>query len=212
MDLILNSIIAHFGTHLETLYRYGQNGLPQSHLSEIHLLAVVSDGDSVLKPYRKPWFKTVHSLKLFTRSELESSLDVFPLEFLDMKRDRALLFGDDLLAHMEVSVQNVRHQVEYLLRSSLLQLRQTGVLAPSKQTYLISTITGDIVRSLRGLLNTMNGLSLVTSHSVLTEVEKWAQMKLPWLTQAILEPTGHRVDSLGFRQELVALIEKIDSL
>jgi hypothetical protein len=66
---------------------------------------------------------------VLTESQITRSLDVFPAEFLDLQARRALLAGDDVLARLEVSLANLRHQCEYELRSKLVGLRQAFLLA-----------------------------------------------------------------------------------
>lgn len=61
---------------------------------------------------------------LFTEKRLREAGDVFPIEMLDMLQARKVLLGDDVLEGMEVSRENLRHQVEFELRSKLLKLRE----------------------------------------------------------------------------------------
>jgi hypothetical protein len=64
-----------------------------------------------------------------TASTLRDSADVFPIDFLDLKQQRALLTGDDVLATLEVPLGNLRHQCEYELRSRFIGLRQAFLRA-----------------------------------------------------------------------------------
>src|SRR5205823_8787058 len=61
---------------------------------------------------------------VLTESQIRTSLDVFPLEFLDLHERRSLLAGEDVLAGLEIARHNLRHQCEYELRSKLVGLRQ----------------------------------------------------------------------------------------
>lgn len=65
----------------------------------------------------------------FTVSELENAVDVFPIEFHDMTEAHKVLYGRDVLAGLSISGQYLRHQVEYELRSKLLQLRRQYIPA-----------------------------------------------------------------------------------
>lgn len=60
----------------------------------------------------------------FTVNELKTSSDVFPIEFHQMEKGYVVLFGKDILADVEVSDKNLRHQIEYELRSKLIRLRR----------------------------------------------------------------------------------------
>jgi len=60
----------------------------------------------------------------FSASEIADSSDVFPIEFIDMSRNRRVLAGRDPLEGIDVSRANLRHQVEYELRGKLIRLRR----------------------------------------------------------------------------------------
>jgi len=65
----------------------------------------------------------------FTVEELKTAADVFPIEFHNMERARKVLYGRDVLAGLEVSDENLRHQTEYELRSKLIRLRREYIPA-----------------------------------------------------------------------------------
>jgi hypothetical protein len=56
--------------------------------------------------------------------ELRSSADTFPIEFHDIRERHSILFGEDLVADIEIHSTYYRAQVEHELRSKLLRLRQ----------------------------------------------------------------------------------------
>ena len=66
---------------------------------------------------------------LLTRSQIEKSLDVFAIEWLDMKERHLLLAGDDVLATFEVPRTWLRLQCEHELRGKHIQLRQAYLLS-----------------------------------------------------------------------------------
>lgn len=81
-----------------------------------------------LKKCRKhlhQWRKNAIVVPLFLDpAYLRSSTDVFPIEFLDMKERYRLLYGQDFLRDMEVSLGNLRFQCEQELKGKVLRLRQ----------------------------------------------------------------------------------------
>lgn len=212
MNTVTQSIVAHFGESLDALYRYGRQQLPRFRSEEVHLLAVVSDTDILLKDYKVPFLKKIHSLQVFTSAELNQSLDVFPLEFLDMKLDRELIVGTDGLASVEVAIHNVRHQAEFCLRSTILRLRQAALLAPKEQKGVVGVSTSDVVRALRGLLNMRNGTSLKTPDEVVAEIEQWVSKPFPVLRHLLASAKPGDVDFSAYRKEIEFLVERIDSL
>ena len=78
----------------------------------------------------REWHRLGHSVPVyFTVSELQNAADVFPIEFYQMEVARKVLYGEDVLANVEVSDANLRHQVEYELRSKLILLRRQYIPA-----------------------------------------------------------------------------------
>lgn len=61
---------------------------------------------------------------LFTKEELLDSVDVFPVEFLNIRQHYKILSGEDLLKNIEISKKDLRHQLEFEFRSKLIHLRK----------------------------------------------------------------------------------------
>ena len=84
----------------------------------------------------------------FTRVELKEAADVFAIEILDMKQGRRVLFGEDVVAEIDVPMNLHRVQIEHDLRTILLKLRQHYLRAPGDSKEL-----GPVVRkSFSGVL------------------------------------------------------------
>jgi len=66
----------------------------------------------------------------FTHEELREAADVFAIEISDMKHGRRVLYGEDLVAGIEVPMNLHRLQIERDLRTILLKLRQHYLRAP----------------------------------------------------------------------------------
>src|SRR5258706_671468 len=78
----------------------------------------------------REWVRMGHPVPVyFTVSELKNAADVFPIEFSQMETARKVLYGADVLADLEFSDENLRHQTEYELRSKLIQLRRQYIPA-----------------------------------------------------------------------------------
>src|SRR5207244_1044547 len=76
------------------------------------------------------WVRMGHPVPVyFTVSELANAADVFPIEFSAMEAARKVLYGADVLAGVEFSDENLRHQTEYELRSKLIGLRRAYIPA-----------------------------------------------------------------------------------
>jgi len=59
-----------------------------------------------------------------TRKHIETSTDVFPIEFLEMKENHLLLYGEELLEPLEISPANLRLFCEEQIKGKLIRIRQ----------------------------------------------------------------------------------------
>ncbi len=64
-----------------------------------------------------------------TRRQIEKSLDVFPIEWIEIQERNLLLEGEDVVAGLEVPRAPLRLQLEHELRGKHIQLRQTLLMA-----------------------------------------------------------------------------------
>jgi hypothetical protein len=104
--------------------------------------------DALSKPVSQ-WTKAGHRAPLlFARGQLEASADVFPIELLDMRQSRRLLFGEDPLAKVTVSREHLRLQLERELKGKLLALRERYLLSGGRPRRLFELM----VSSLAGFL------------------------------------------------------------
>ncbi len=80
---------------------------------------------SALAPVVEWWAKQKHHAPLLmTAEELQRGADVFSIEFLDMRENYRVLWGEDLLKGLEIPMKFHRAQVEYELREKTILLRQ----------------------------------------------------------------------------------------
>ena len=89
-----------------------------------------------------------------SKNFVESSLDSYPIEFLGMKNSHILIYGEDILAELNVKPADLRLQIERELRSKLLLLRQSYLEVEAKPRHLRSLIS----RSLTAFMAIFNAL------------------------------------------------------
>lgn len=101
------------------------------------------------------WHKQGISTPLFLDpSYIKSSVDVYPIEFLDMQEQHRLLAGEDVLKDLKVSQENLRLQCEQELKGKLLHLRrgylETGGDARRLEELMLASLKpfGVILRNL----------------------------------------------------------------
>ncbi|KCZ71670.1 hypothetical protein ANME2D_02406 [Candidatus Methanoperedens nitroreducens] len=61
---------------------------------------------------------------VLTKEELTGGVDVFPIEFLNIKQHHKILSGEDFLKDVVISKKHLRHQLEFEFRSKLIHLRE----------------------------------------------------------------------------------------
>ena len=128
-EIVSRLKIAHSGT-LVSIIVYGSTLTDKTNLrkDELHMLVVTTKLTAeelrAARPVAKWWVESGYNLPVyFTDKEFIDSLDVFAIEFRQMKRAYRILHGADLLANNSASKKNLRLQTEYELRGKLLRLR-----------------------------------------------------------------------------------------
>ena len=102
------------GENLVTLAEY-YNG------NERNLFAVCNTLD--FESLRK--LKDIKEIPFFlTKEEIIDGVDVFPIEFLNIRQHHKILYGEDFLKDIEISKKDLRHQLEFEFRSKLIHLRK----------------------------------------------------------------------------------------
>ena len=131
------------GANVESVILFGSAVAGDFHpgLSNFNLLCILRDSSfqalRVLEPAAKWWDKQKQPPPLcMTRKEIERSTDVFTIELLDMQQHHRVLFGEDVLAGLQIPMDLHRVQVEYELREKLILLRQHLLVAAENETRL----------------------------------------------------------------------------
>jgi predicted nucleotidyltransferase len=97
--------------------------------SDVNSIFVLKEMDlgflKILAPLGKKYGKDrVSAPLIMTPDYINSSRDVFPVEFLNFKLVHSTVFGEDILKDIEINRQDLRHQCERELKTKLIWLRQ----------------------------------------------------------------------------------------
>lgn len=97
--------------------------------SDINLLLVCREIDlpvlkKSLRPVGKGFRDRIPAPLFLTRRHLESSADVFPVEFLEMRDRHRVLYGPDLISGLKIDLKHLRHQCEEQVKGKLILIRQ----------------------------------------------------------------------------------------
>lgn len=179
------------------LYGSGARGEYIPKKSDINFMIILTEeginrlGKTI--PLVSKWHKRRVSTPLFlTKKYIESSLDTFPIEFLNFKTAYRLIYGEDVLKDLTFDRKLVRLQCERELKGKLLQLRENFL-----------ETEGD-----KQKIKTLISLSLPTFFSIFQAVlfikEKETIREKEQLLTAISQETGL---SKGHFVELTAIKE-----
>ncbi len=123
-----------FGDDLISIILYGSGAGPdyKPGKSDLNFLVTLSESGifnlhrilDLLKRWRK---RNVATPLVMTKAFLISSLDSYPIEFINMKRHYVKVYGEDVLEALTFKRENIRIQIERELKGKLLLLR-TGFL------------------------------------------------------------------------------------
>lgn len=88
-----------------------------------------------------------------TKRHIETSVDTFPIEFLEMKENHLVLYGEDLLSELEIKMDNLRLQCEQQLKGRLIRLRQAYLEIGRKKREIESLIFDSLTTLIPTLRN-----------------------------------------------------------
>src|SRR5271157_3015142 len=125
------------------LYGSGASGEHHGKFSDLNVLTVatavtvreLADAEPVVR-----WWRNAGnpSPLLLSRDEVNESTDVFAIEFHDMLEQRRVLYGEDVIAGLQIDRTFYRAQVEHDLLSKLLRLRQKAAAVLSDRDALLA--------------------------------------------------------------------------
>jgi len=109
---------------------------------------------SLGKKYRK---KRIAAPLIMTPEYIMNSLDVFPLEFLNIKLLHKTIWGEDLFRNLEINHSNLRLQCERELKVRLIGLRQGYISCLGNSKMLMDMF----IQSFSGYIPLFKGIILV---------------------------------------------------
>ena len=139
------------GANLQSVVLYGSAaaGDYAAKGSDYNLLIVLNGLHSAaLRELAKPvavWERSGNPPPLlFTRKRLTDAADVFPIELLDMRDARRVLYGEDVIAGIHPDAANLRLQVEHELRAALIQLSRSYLSVCGNPRRITALLTGSL--------------------------------------------------------------------
>lgn len=150
-EAFISDLRATHGKNLASVILYGSAAAGDfvAEASDYNILVALNNiGPADLRnahPCIREWTRMGHPVPVyFTVSELKNAADVFPIEFSAMESARKVLYGTDVLADLKLSNANLRHQVEYELRSKLIGLRRADIAVSTSGEALAMLMAGSL--------------------------------------------------------------------
>jgi predicted nucleotidyltransferase len=114
-------------------------------------------------PLVKKWRKKNVTTPFFmTREYITTSLDSYPVEFIDMRSNYKVLFGEDVLARLDIRKENLRLQCERELKGIALHIRREYVGTGNSGAVLSRLLAASIKR----LLPILKGLLVLNNRPI----------------------------------------------
>ena len=128
-------------------------------MSDVNSLFVLKEMDlkflELIAPLGGKYGKNKVAAPLIMTAEyIKNSLDVFPIEFLNFKLIHSTLFGEDILADIEINRRDLRHQCERELKTQLIGLRQGYISSLGNK----KTLTEGFVNSITAYIPLFRGI------------------------------------------------------
>ncbi len=219
-----------FGSTLQAVILYGSAArgdfLPGR--SNLNLLLLLSAHDTEAlgrygKVHRRWNREHIVVPLMLTQEELQSSLDLFPLEYLEIKEHHVLLAGRDPFPDLDVPTRNLRLECEQELRGNLLRLRQRfveGAGKPEAAAMLLPLSLTALLPCVRGLFRLLGypvpmiAEALVNDLRARFGVNVTALLDVLNLKRGLMTPGPLEIPRLFERYALSIekLIEKVEEL
>ena len=210
--LVANDYQQSFDKDLVSVILYGsaitQEYIPKK--SDLNFLIVLSEDGienlhlthGLVAKWRK---KKVGTPLFLTKAYIESSLDTFPIEFLNIKRNYEIIYGEDVLNELSFDKEHIRLQCERELKGKLLLLRKGYVATRGKARILRNLITTSIptfIFVFKALLYLLDKEVPATKHETISvlakelDLDEGLYLNLLKIKEGILKPPTREIDDI----------------
>lgn len=160
------------------LYGSAASGEFSGKHSNINLLVVLDNTDlenlaRVSKATAGAKFRILSPL-FFTEGYIRSSVDVFPIEFLDMKENYSVIYGKDVLTGLEIDIRNLRFQCEQELKAKAINIKKNYLSLRNKSELkeLLFKSFNSSLHILRNLIRLKGRTPPYLKEDILKELER----------------------------------------
>jgi hypothetical protein len=157
----LIELITIIGKPLDSIVAYGSAVTSEfdAKRSNINLIVVVDELDiglihKVQSLVKRGARKGIVAPLFLTHEHMDTSSDVFPIEFLDMSDFHHTIYGDDPFDTLTIGTENLRLECEEKLKGSLINLRQSYLEIADRRSAMMELISASIT----GIVSVFRGL------------------------------------------------------
>lgn len=182
IEPFINDVMERYEKSLHSIHLVGSALTPDydEKRSDINTVFLLQDMDlkfvELIAPLGKKYKKKgVAAPLIMTPPYIRSSLDVFPVEFHDMKLIHKTLYGEDLLAGLEVDRKYLRLQCEREIKSKLIWLRQGYISSLGDRRLLTERLSASIngyIPLFRAIVFLLDSAPPLKRHDVITLLQE----------------------------------------
>jgi hypothetical protein len=208
---MVEDLLREHASNIHSFHLVGSAVIPDYNekLSDVNSVLVLKTMDlrvlAFLAPLGKKYGrKRIAAPLVMTPEYIESSLDAFPVEFLDFKHIHKTVYGHDLLQGLRISLPNLRLQCEREIKTKLIGLRQGYISTLGKKediaALLVRSFTGSMalfraVISLLGKEPPIPRAEVITVLGAATGIKTDIFEKLLMLKSKLLKPSEQELAS-----------------
>lgn len=213
-----------FGDNLKSIILYGSSvsGDYIQNKSNFNIIVILSEINfhnlRNISKFINQWYKQKIVPPLFlTESYVKTSTDVFPIEFLEMKENYYVLYGEDFFKNLEISLNNLRLECESKLKGNLVRIRQSYLETKNVKKLLEDAFTA-FLPVFRGIIRLKNIIPPILKQDVLKvlttefDLDKDIFFKLLSFKKGELKFSNKEQENLleKFLEEIQKLVKIVD--
>ncbi len=151
-----------------------------------------------------------------TKAHIRSSLDVFPIEFMDMQNRYVVVYGQDFLKDLVIQTEHVRLFCEQQIKGKLIRIRQAFLevgMTTRGMEHLLRDALDSLIPVFRGLLKTRGTPPASRKEDVLRQMGKAFGIEADaFLTIWQNKTQEYHLDKQRGREVLGAVLQQLDRL
>lgn len=215
-----------YGDGLVSVILYGSaaSGEYSDRHSNVNIAVVLHDAGirnlSKMAPMTKKLKFRIINPVFLTEEYIRRSTDVFPIEFLDMKENYAILYGKDVFADLIIDTKNLRFQCEQELKSKLINIKRAYLANRGNAFFgnaLFKFFTSTL-HILRNIVRLKSGVAVYSKEDIIKEAAREFGIDAPAFNRILAARNkklklGARVSEelfFNFVEDLEKITEAVD--